>query len=360
MAIITKPYGVTQKGEQVAMFTMTNKQGASVSVIELGAIITSIIVPDKNGCLADVTLGFDSLERYEGDHAFMGDIVGRYGNRIANAQFTLDGVTYNLAANNNRNHLHGGKEGCNTKMWKLVCAKEEEGCDSVKLHYLSPDMEENYPGNLDVTVTYSWDDDCNLSIRYEATTDKATHCNLTNHTYFNLAGHDHGTVLDHVVYIDADVVTAVDKELIPTGSYMPVVGTPLDLREGMLLADGIEAKDNCAPMVWAGGYDHNFVLRKGSAMALCAYVYHEETGRSMEVITDQPGVQLYTACTTNYDGGRGGAHYGVYSGLCLETQHFPDTPNQPHFPTTVLRPGEKYDTTTIYAFRVEEEDDEEE
>ncbi len=359
MSIISKPFGTTARGESITMFTMTNKVGASVSVIELGAIITSIVVPDKNGKLDDVTLGFETLNRYEGDHAFMGDLVGRYGNRIAKGAFTLDGETYNLAINDKSNHLHGGKEGFNTRVWKLVSAEEAPGMDSVKLHYLSPDMEENYPGNLDMTVTYSWDDGCNLSIRYEAATDKATHCNLTNHTYFNLAGHDHGTVLDHVVFIDADVVTAVDSELIPTGGYLPVAGTPLDLREGMLLADGVEAKDSCVSMQYAGGYDHNFVLRKGNAMAMCAFVYHEDSGRSMEVITDQPGVQLYTACSTDYEGGRGGMHYGNFSGLCLETQHFPDTPNQPNFPTTVLRPGEKYDTTTIYAFRVEEDDDEE-
>jgi len=245
MSIISKPFGVTKKGDAVTMFTMTNKQGASVSVIELGAIITSIIVPDKNGNLADVTLGFDTLDRYEGDHAFMGDIVGRYGNRIAKAKFTLDGVEYNLAVNDHANHLHGGAEGFNTKLWKLVAATEGEGMDSVKLHYLSPDMEENYPGNLDMYVTYSWDDDCNLAIRYEATTDKATHCNLTNHTYFNLAGHDHGTVLDHVVFIDSDVVTAVDSELIPTGGYMPVVGTPQELAERLILGRGGEAKVSC-------------------------------------------------------------------------------------------------------------------
>ncbi len=359
MAITSKLFGVTKKGDSVTMFTMTNKGGASVSVIELGAIITSIIVPDKNGAMADVALGFDTLDRYEGDHAFMGDIVGRYGNRIAKGTFTLDGVTYSLALNDGANHLHGGKEGLNTRLWKMVAAEEGEGMDSIRLHYLSPDMEENYPGNLDMYVTYSWDDSCNLSIRYEATTDKATPVNLTNHTYFNLAGHDHGTVLDHVVFIDADVVTAVDSGLIPTGGFAPVAGTPLDLREGMLLADGIEAKDTCVSMGYAGGYDHNFVLRKGSAMALCAYVWHEDSGRSMEVITDQPGVQLYTACTTNYEGGRGGMHYGNYSGLCLETQHFPDSPNYENFPSAILRPGEKYDTTTIYAFRVEEDDDEE-
>ena len=360
MAITSKVFGTTRKGEQVKLYTMTNSTGASVSILELGAIITSILVPDRDGKLADVTLGFDTIEAYEGDHAFMGDIVGRYGNRIARARFTLDGVNYSLAVNDKSNHLHGGAEGFNTKVWKPVALTEEQGCDSVKLHYLSPDMEENYPGSLDVTVTYAWDDDCNLSIRYEATTDKATHCNLTNHTYFNLAGHDHGTVLDHVVYIDADVVTDVDDELIPNGRFFPVVGTPLDLRAGMLLADGIEDTDTCTSMRYAGGYDHNFVLRKGSAMALAAYVYHEDSGRSMEVITDQPGVQLYTACATDMKGGRGGVDYGRFSGLCLETQHFPDSPNQPHFPSTVLRPGEKYDTTTIYAFRVEEEDDEEE
>ena len=177
-----------------------------------------------------------------------------------------------------------------------------------------------------------------------------------SHTYFNLAGHDHGTVRDHIVWIDADVVTAVDSGLIPTGTYMPVVGTPLDLREGKLIGEGLDEKDTCVPMQYAGGYDHNFVLRKGSSMALCACVFHEDTGRLMEVITDQPGVQLYTACCTDCEGGRGGMHYGQYSGLCLETQHFPDSPNHPNFPSTVLRPGEKYDSTTIYAFRVEEDE----
>ena len=352
MSITTKPFGVTSKGAEVTMFTMTNKECASVSVINLGAIITSIIVPDRNGQLSEVTLGFDTLERYEGKHSFMGDIVGRYGNRIAKAAFTLDGTTYHLAVNDNQNHLHGGLEGFNTKLWTLVAATEGEGSDSVKLHYLSPDMEENYPGNLDVYVTYTWDDDCNLSIRYEATTDKATHLNLANHTYLNLAAHDHGTVLDHVLSTHIHAVTAVDKELIPTGGYMPVSGTPLDLREGMLLADGIELKDTCTPMVWAGGYDHNYVLRKGAAMGTCAYVYHDASGRSMEVLTDQPGVQLYTACTTDCAGGRGGVHYGNFSGLCLETQHFPDAVNHPSFPDSVVRPGAPFRSVTTYRFTV--------
>ena len=352
MAITSKPFGVTKDGKPVTLYTMTNASGASVSLTDFGAIITSIIVPDRNDKLADVTLGFDTFDRYEGDHAFMGDIVGRYGNRIAKATFTLDGETYQLAVNDGENHLHGGASGFNQKLWTATPC-EGKGVDSVAMHYVSPDMEENYPGTLDVTCTYSWDDDCNLSIRYEATTDKATHCNLTNHTYFNLAGHDHGTVRDHIVWIDADVVTAVDSALIPTGGYMPVVGTPLDMRDGKLIGEGIDEMDSCVPMQYAGGYDHNFVLRKGSAMAMCACVFHEESGRLMEVITDQPGVQLYTACTTDYEGGRNGMHYQPFCGLCLETQHYPDTPNHSNFPTTVLRPGEKYDTTTIYAFRVE-------
>ncbi|MBP3636764.1 MAG: galactose mutarotase [Clostridia bacterium] len=355
MAIIIKPFGQTKDGQQVNQYTLTNKSGASITVIEWGAILTSIIVPDREGNLADVALGFDNLEKYLGSHGSMGDTVGRYGNRIGKGKFTLDGVDYQLALNDHGiNHLHGGNVGFASYLWegKAIEGKHQ---DSVAFHRVSPDGEENYPGNLDVTVTYTWDDDNNLIIRYEATTDKATLCNLTNHTYFNLAGHDHGTVRDHVVFIDADVITPVDEGLIPTGAYMPVAYTPLDLRDGMLLGDGLDAIDTCPQMQPAGGYDHNFVLRKGHAMAMCACVEHEDSGRIMEVITDQPAIQLYTACTTNLEGGKGGVTYGQYSGFCLETQHCPDDPNNPQFPgTTVLRPGEKYDTTTIYAFRVDD------
>ena len=355
MSITTKPFGLTPDGQQVTEYTLTNAIGASVKLIDWGAILTSIVVPDKDDQLADVALGFDNMEKYGGDHGAMGDTVGRYGNRIGKGHFVLDGVEYQLALNDHGvNHLHGGNRGFSAFLWegKAIEAKHQ---DSVAFHRVSPDGEENYPGNLDVTVTYTWDDDCNLIIRYEATTDKPTLCNLTNHTYFNLAGHDHGTIRDHVVYIDADVITPVDEGLIPTGAYMPVAYTPLDLREGLLLGDGLDAIDTCPQMAPAGGYDHNFVLRKGSAMGLCACVHHEESGRIMEVITDQPAVQLYTACTTDLTGGKDGASYGHFSGLCLETQHCPDDPNNPQFPgTTVLRPGEKYDTTTIYAFRVED------
>ncbi len=353
MAITTKPFGVTKAGQAATLYTMTNRSGASVTVTDFGAITVSIIVPDKDGRLADVALGFDTLDRYEGHHGSMGDTVGRYGNRIAKGRFTLDGVDYQLETNNGVNHLHGGFHGFSSFLWEAATASAD-GEDSVVFHRVSPDGEGRYPGNLDITVTYTWDDDCNLSIHYEATTDKATLCNLTNHTYFNLAGHDHGTIRDHGVYIDADVITKVDAGLIPTGAYMPVSQTPFDMREGLLMADGLDAMDACPQMKLAGGYDHNFVLRKGEAMGLCACVHHEDSGRTMEVITDQPAMQLYSACTTDIQGGKGGAHYGVYSAMCLETQHCPDSPNHPEFPgTTVLRPGEKYDTTTIYAFRVD-------
>jgi len=358
MAITKKPFGTAPDGSQVTMYTLTNKSGASVSAIDFGAIVTSIIVPDKNGVLADVALGFDKLENYAGNHASMGDTVGRYGNRIGAGKFSIDGVEYQVALNDNGiNHLHGGNYNFSAHMWETAAVKETAFCDSVSFRYLSPDGEENYPGNLDVTVTFSWTDNCDLIIRYEATTDKATLCNLTNHTYFNLGGHDHGTIRDHVVMIDSDAITPVDSGLIPLGTYMPVAGTPLDMREGMLLGEGLDLVDTCPQMQPAGGYDHNFVLAKGNAMAMCAWVLHEESGRSMEVLTDQPAIQLYTACTTDIRNAKGGANYGNFAGLCLETQHCPDSPNNPQFPgTTVLRPGEKYDTTTIYAFRVEEDE----
>lgn len=353
MAITSQAYGVTQNGQAVTLYTMTNHSGASVSVLDLGVIITSICVPDKDDQLADVALGFDTLAHYEGGHGAMGDTIGRYANRIGGAAFTLDGETYHIFKNDGENCLHGGKEGFQKKVWEAQ-PKEGGHVDSIRFHYFSPDMEENFPGNLDAFVTVSWDDDCNLTFHYQATTDRATVINMTNHTYFNLGGHDHGTICDHEVYINSDVVTDVDEGLIPTGGYLPVSGTPLDLRDGMLLGDGLDLVEASLPMQYAKGYDCNYVLSKGCAMGLCAYVRHEDSGRVMEVITDQPGVQLYTACTTDYADGKGGVHYGQYSGLCLETQHYPDTPNHPNFPTTTLRPGEIYDTTTIYAFRVEE------
>lgn len=355
MSIIQTPFGTTPDGQPVTRYTLQNRGGASVSILNYGGIVQSILVPDREGNLADVALGFDTLEGYLADHGCMGDTIGRYGNRIAEGRFTIDGQSYQLACNNGKNHLHGGPVGFNKHMWEATPV-EGNGEDSLRLHRVSPDGEMNFPGTLDVTVTFTFNDACDLIIRYQAATDKPTLCNLTNHTYFNLAGQDHGTVRDHVLLIDSDVITPVrDAGLIPTGSYMPVAGTPFDMRDGLLLGDGLDMMQESAQMVYANGYDHNFVLRKGETMALAACLWHEDSGRMMEVITDQPGVQLYTACTTHLGGGKGGMTYEPYSGLCLETQHFPDAPNNSQFiGTTVLRKGETYDTTTIYAFRVEE------
>lgn len=353
MAITSREFGKNEQGTVVTQYIMTNQSGAVVKMIDYGATITAICVPDKDGIMADVVLGFDDMTGYLKGHGHMGETIGRYGNRIARGQFTLDGVTYQLAKNNGENHLHGGNVGFGVRMWE-TSTLEEQDQDTLIFHLISPDGEENYPGTLDVTVTYTWTDNCDLIIRYRATTDKATLCNLTNHAYFNLAGHDHGTVRDQVVYIDADVITPVDAGLIPTGGYLPVAKTPFDLREGELVGDGLDLAPQVHQMVLADmGYDQNFVLRKGSTMGMAACLHDEPSGRTMEVITDQPGVQLYTGNSVDYDGGKGGVHYGKFSGLCLETQHFPDSPNEPQWPTTVLRPGEVYDTTTIYAFRVD-------
>ena len=352
MAVVTKPFGTTPDGRNVTLYTMTNASGASVSMIDYGAIVTGIIVPDRDGNLADVALGFDSLDKYIQGHGSMGDTIGRYGNRIGKGRLTIDGVTYQLALNDHGvNHLHGGVNGFNRKMWDVTVTSTDQ-MDSLAFHTISPDGDENYPGTLDVTVTYSWDAMNNLTIRYEATTDKTTVCNMTNHTYFNLAGHDSGDIRNHTVVIEADAITPVDSGLIPTGSYMPLTGTPLLMNGDATLGEGLDQMQSCPQMIPAGGYDHNYVLRKGEAFGLVAEVWEDSTGRSMEVYSDQPAVQLYTACTTNLEGGKGGVHYGHFCGLCLETQHCPDSPNNPQFPgTTLLRPGEKYDTTTIYAFR---------
>lgn len=351
MSIHQEFFGALPDGRAVTRYTMTNARGASVSVIDFGGIVTSIRVPDRHGQMADVALGFDSLAPYLRDHGCIGDTVGRYGNRIAKGRFVLDGQTYQLACNNGENHLHGGHMGFSAHMWDAQ-AMTEGGRDSLRLSRVSPDAEENYPGTLHVTVTMTWDDACALSIRYEATTDSSTLCNLTNHTYFNLAGHAHGTIEDHVLTIEADVITPVrDAGLIPTGGYMPVMGTPFDMRRGLRLGEGLVKTPDHAQMRYAGGYDHNYVLRKGEAMGLAARLWHQDSGRVMEVLTDQPGIQLYTACATDIEGGKGGTHYGRYCALCLETQHFPDAPNNSQFiGTTVLRVGQRYDTTTIYAF----------
>ncbi len=339
MAVTKQPFGAAPNGEPVELYTLTNPNGMTMKVMTYGAIVTELHAPDAAGRLADVVLGFDSLDAYLAGHPYFGAAIGRFGNRIANAQFTLDGVTYRLAKNDGDNHLHGGEEGFDKKVWKA----EPVGDAAVRFSRVSPDGEENYPGELTVSMTYALTDDNAFRIDYEATADKATPVNLTNHSYFNLAGQGAGDILDHVLTIEADCYTPVNDALIPTGEIASVEGTPLDFRSPTRIGDRIEQ---------VGGYDHNYVLRNQSGeLALAARVQDPQTGRVMEVRTTEPGMQLYTG---NFlDGsltGKGGAVYRKHYGFCLETQHYPDSPNQPNFPSCILRPGETYRSATEYRF----------
>jgi len=335
-------FGMTPQGK-ASLFTITNKNGIVVKITNYGGIITSILTPDKDGNMGDIVMGFDNLEGYLGEHPFFGSIVGRYGNRIANGEFSLDGVTYTLAKNNGAHHLHGGNVGFDKKLWDAEVIE-----DGVQLKYLSKDMEEGYPGNLDITVLYTLDDDNELWIKYRATTDKPTLCNLTNHTYFNLKGS--GSIADHRMIMTSDRYTPTDKELIPTGEIVQSEGTPFNIKGMMRIGDGLESDH--PQILLAGGYDHNFVLRKSSSnYDLAATVIEESTGRMLQVLTTEPGVQFYTG---NFlDGtitGKNGQLYQKNAGFCLETQHYPNSPNQENFPSTVLKPGQKYSSMTTFRF----------
>jgi aldose 1-epimerase len=335
-------------GQPVDIFTLRNANGIEIKATNYGGIITSIVVPDRNGRPGDIVLGFDDLQAYVKDSPYFGAIVGRYGNRIAKGHFALDGHTYTLAVNNGPNHLHGGLKGFDKVIWH---AEPLAGSTGLVLSRRSPDGEEGYPGNLDVRVTYRLTDDNRLVIDYHATTDKATPVNLTQHSYFNLAGE--GDVLGHELTIDADRYTPVDANLIPTGELAPVEGTPFDFRKSTAIGARIDTPN--LQLKNAGGYDHNWVLnRKGTGLQLAARVVEPKTGRTLEVSTTQPGLQFYSG---NFlDGtlkGKGGRVYVKHAGLCLETQHFPDSPNHPDFPSTILRPGEQYDTQTVFRFGVQ-------
>jgi aldose 1-epimerase len=337
-------WGTTPEGEPVERYTLTNSRGMSASLIPYGAILTALRVPDRHGAPADVVLGFDTLDGYLGDHPYFGSAVGRVANRIARGRFTLNGREYHLAVNNGPNHLHGGIVGFNHRLWTAELVG-----DSVRLSYVSPDGEEGYPGTLSSTVTYSLTEENELRLDYHATTDADTPVNLTNHSYFNLAGS--GAILDHELTLMADRYTPVDDTLIPTGEIAPVRGTPLDFTTPHAIGARIARVPGPAP----GGYDHNFVLNGGGgALALAARVREPGSGRGMEVLTTQPGVQFYSG---NFlDGslaGKGGTRYQKHEGFCLETQHFPDSVNHPEFPSTILRPGETYAHTTIYRFSAE-------
>jgi aldose 1-epimerase len=336
-------------GRPVESFTLTNAGGLELRAISYGAIIVSLRVPDRDGRLDDVVLGHDDLEGYLSKPAYFGALVGRYGNRIAGGRFTLDGRTYTLATNNGPNHLHGGVRGFDKQLWKAE-PFERPGATGIVFTRVSPDGEEGYPGNLDVRVTYTLTDGNEASFEYFATTDKPTVVNLTQHSYFNLAGDGKRDVLGHELMIDADRFTPVDKTLIPTGVLAPVAGTPFDFRKPTAI--GLRIGADHEQIRHGGGYDHNYVLnRSGGALALAARVYEPTTGRTMAVATTEPGIQFYSG---NFlDGsikGKGGHVYARRYGFCLETQHFPDSPNKPAFPSTVLRPGQEYRTKTVLTF----------
>jgi len=348
-----KSFGKTPDGRPVDLYVLTNKSGAEVSITNFGGAVVSLKVPDRNGKLADVVLGYDNAAGYVNEKSFFGALVGRYGNRIGHAQFVLDGNTYTLAKNNGENSLHGGIKGFNKALWtaKILPAKDGQ---SLELSYLSKDGEEGFPGNLKVNVIYTLNDSNALRIEYSATTDKKTVVNLTNHSYFNLAGQGSGDILGHQLMIQADKFTPVDAGLIPTGELRDVAGTPFDFRK--LVVIGARIDQDVEQLKLGGGYDHNFVLRRSadSGESLAARVVEPTTGRVMEVWTTEPGVQFYTG---NFlDGktvGKGGLTYPRRSAFCLETQHYPDSPNQPKFPSVVLKPGERYHTITTYKFSVE-------
>ena len=326
----------------IDQYTLANNAGIEVCVVTYGAIITSITTPDRGGRISDIVLGFDHLDGYLSGHPYFGALVGRYCNRIAHGRFTIDGREYRLAANNGPHHLHGGIEGFDKRIWAAAPA----GDNRIELSYESVDGEEGYPGTLHATVAYTLTERNELICDYRATCDKTTHVNLTQHSYFNLAGE--GDVLEHELTIDADRYTPVDATLIPTGELATVAATPFDFRQPVAIGARIE--DRHPQLAYGGGYDHNWVLNGGAA---AASVFEPRSGRTLAVQTTEPGMQLYTG---NFlDGtlaGKRGRSYGKRSGFCIETQHFPDSPNQPSFPTTLLRPGEQYASTTIFTFGV--------
>jgi aldose 1-epimerase len=343
-----EPFGKTSDGVAVEAYTLTNKRGSKVKIITYGARVVSIDVPSRDGKPGDVSLGYDNIEAYEKDSSYLGAIIGRYGNRIAKGRFSLDGVTYTLATNNNGNHLHGGLRGFDKVVWQAK-GSIVGGVAQLKLTYLSKDNEEGYPGNLAVTVTYTWTDRNALKIVYSATTDKPTVLTLTNHTYFNLAGAGVGEILNHELRINALRFTPTDETSIPTGELRSVKGTPLDFTKSTAI--GSRIKDKYEQLISGSGYDHNFVLNKPlGGLGLAAEAYEPTSGRVLRVYTTEPGLQFYSGNFLNGATGKQGLLYPRRSGFCLEAEHYPDSPNKPKFPSTVLRPGEHYTQTTIYEF----------
>jgi len=338
-------------GKPIAMVTLKNSHGMEVQGITYGAIITSIKVADRAGKVADVTLGFDRPEQYwaEPTPPYFGAVVGRYGNRIAKGKFTLDGKTYSLAINNAPNSLHGGNKGFDKQVWDVTTKEGPDGSSAI-FSRTSPDGEEGFPGTLKAQVTYTLDENNQLTVKYHAEADKATPVNLTQHSYFNLSGEGSGDILGHELMLNADRYTPVDATLIPTGELAPVAGTPFDFTKPTAI--GARINQDHPQLKNGKGYDHNWVLnRKGAGPELAARVTDPKSGRILEISTTEPGIQFYSG---NFlDGtikGKGGHVYALHNGLCLETQHFPDSPNQKNFPSTILRPGKAYDSTTVFKF----------
>ncbi|KFI09017.1 aldose epimerase family protein [Massilia sp. BSC265] len=344
--ITQAPFGTLPDGETITQFTLTNARGMVARIIDFGGIITELHAPDREGRLADVVLGFDTLEPYQADSPYFGALIGRYGNRIAKGRFTLDGREVALPTNNGNNHLHGGAPGFDKVKWNATV----EG-DSLRLAYTSQDGEQGYPGTLDVTVVYTLTDDNELVVRFHAVTDVATPVNLTQHSYFNLSGS--GDILGHVLTIDADTFVAIDGESIPTGALAPVEGTPFDFRTPRSIGSRMEEDDT--QLRNGQGYDHCFALNKphGKAMTRAAHVLEPRSGRVLELFTEEPGVQFYSGNFLDGSLAGKGQVYAHRSGFCLEPQHFPDSPNQPHFPNVILRPGEVYRTESRFRFSVD-------
>ena len=339
-AVITKKDWGEVDGKKVYLFTLENENGTIVTISNYGGTVTSFVTPDKNGNKSSIIVGFDSLQPYLHQPPYFGALIGRYGNRIGDAKFSLEGTTYKLAANNGKNHLHGGIKGFDKVVWNATVPNDS--IPSLTLKYLSKDGEEGYPGNLNVTVIYTLTNDDALKIEYNAETDKATPINLTNHSYFNLSGDISNTILNHRLMIDADNYTPVDSTLIPTGEIKSVKESPFDFTSSKLIGRDIDSVK--------GGYDHNWVLnKKDTSLQKVAVLSDSTSGRSLEVYTTQPGIQFYAG---NFLDGkfinRDGKPIKLHTALCLETQHFPDSPNKPNFPSTILNPGEKYYSVTIY------------
>jgi len=351
MKIKKELFGLLPDGQKAALYTLINN-GLKTTITNYGGIVVSLYTPDRDGKFGDIVLGFDTLREYVEHNPFFGCLIGRYGNRIGGARFTLDGIEYTLAQNNGPNHLHGGRKGFDKKLWAAQAVELPDG-PALKLWYASPDGEEGYPGTLSVEVVYTLTDDNALRIEYQATTDKPTIVNLTNHSYFNLSAGAVDTILDHELTLYADRFTPVDATLIPTGELRPVDNTPLDFRVATRIGTRIDTDNE--QLRFGGGYDHNWVIN-GTMGQLrpAARVYEPTSGRVMEVLTTEPGIQFYSGNMMPPSmTGKGGQTYHRRGGLCLETQHYPDSPNKPHFPTTTLRPGEVYQTTTVYRFSVQ-------